>query len=184
MKKIFILLSVVYLSLCFACTQAKPIESVSRETQEFAREYSASHLKRHPKQRVQNILVRFATVHSSESIDADVTLYVKYRNLPKWYSQVASCEKEKTKLLYSCYVDGDAGNFTIDLRVRNQLTLVGEARIDMCGIVWEDVATEIENAASTLNEENDRNLREIFVLGKVEVIEFRNILRNTNCGVE
>lgn len=180
---------------CIAKEGNKWVNMDNKHEESFLREYSNEHLQKHPNQTIQKIVIEIdhfpskakKNIKDEDYINTDlhdidqalVGIYVKHKNLPNWYTQGGTCRKPIDSNTYECYVDGDGGNFTLTLNDNNKLVLAGNARIDMCGIVWEEQWDKIENAAIGL--ENSKGKEEIYNLNPTSKTTFENILKNSNC---
>ena len=157
----------------------------------YYRDYSTAHLNKNTQQIVQSILIEFWKVPlqaKNERSDFGFTdglekglinIYVKYKHLPKWYMQVGQCTKDNKGLYYQCVVDGDAGQFSIRF-FDNKLQLKGYIRMNICGVVWEEVASKLENASSPLSDARYKG-NEVFMLDNINEIPLRLKSEITNC---
>ena len=115
-----------------------------------------------------------------DDVDQSVALiYLKHKNGSNWYAQGASCKKPTSSDVYECYIDGDGGQFTLKLENNKQLVLTGQARLEKCGVEWEEVASTDNSATSSLN--NDLGDMELFWLNQVDKSLFSKILKNSQC---
>ncbi|HAV51929.1 MAG TPA: hypothetical protein DCX36_01200 [Leuconostoc mesenteroides] len=157
----------------------------------YYRDYSTAHLNKNTQQIVQSILIEFWKVPlQAKNVRSDfgftdglekglINIYVKYKHLPKWYMQVGQCTKDNKGLYYQCVVDGDAGQFSIRF-FDNKLQLKGYIRMNICGVVWEEVASKLENASSPLSDARYKG-NEVFMLDNINEIPLRLKSEITNC---
>lgn len=157
----------------------------------YYRDYSTAHLNKNTQQIVQSILIEFWKVPlQAKNVRSDfgftdglekglINIYVKYKHLPKWYMQVGQCTKDNKGLYYQCVVDGDAGQFSIRF-FDNKLQLKGYIRMNICGVVWEEIASKLENASSPLSDARYKG-NEVFMLDNINEIPLRLKSEITNC---
>ncbi|MBE0443516.1 hypothetical protein EI164_16005 [Psychrobacter sp. FME13] len=157
----------------------------------YYRDYSTAHLNKNTQQIVQSILIEFWKVPlEAKNVRSNfgftdglekglIHIYVKYKHLPKWYMQVGQCTKDNKGLYYQCVVDGDAGQFSIKF-IDNKLQVKGHIRMNVCGVVWEDVGSKLENASSPLSDDWYKG-NEVFMLDNINEIPLRLKSEITNC---
>ena len=161
----------------------------------FLREYPPEHLKQHPHQTIQTILIYVnhfplgakKNIEDKESIDitnddkdqATAFIYVKHKNTSAWYGQGGTCKKPVNSDMYDCYVDGDGGQFTLKLEKNMQLILTGRSRLEKCGVEWEEIASTDDTATTSLN--NNLGEEEIYWLNQIDESSFSKKLKNSQC---
>lgn len=81
----------------------------------YARAYSSEHLKAHPEQRVSEIELDMAKENPDGiqiTEDAiELGFGIRLKGKPRWYTNVALCKSEGTRI--SCFLEGDGGAFTL-----------------------------------------------------------------------
>lgn len=146
----------------------------------YLREYSAEHLISNPKQIVNKIVVSFWYIPTKAKSarnffgfdgnqdKAIVDIYIQYKNSPKWYMQNGQCTKSLKNDFYECFVDGDAGQFSIEFD-KDKLILKGGIRMEMCGIVWEEVGEQISGSTSGLSSEDYKGEESFFLYETLKI---------------
>ena len=155
----------------------------------FIHEYPENHLKSNPLQKIQKIILRVdhwsvnnkipikQTQNNLLVLDyAHIDIFAKTTDSSNWYQAQADCQKEHTDNVYKCESAEYAEFGIVAINDINEVILSKvNAQLDQCTIASSTLNIK------TINLNNAKGKAETFKLYLSDEINFKNILKGSNC---
>lgn len=155
----------------------------------FIHEYPEDHLKNNPLQKIQKIILRVDHWSVNNKIPtenpknnllvldyAHINIFAKKTDSSNWYQAQADCQKTHTDNVYKCESAEYAEFGIVAINDINEVILSKvNAQLDQCVI-----ASSMLNI-KTINLNNAKGKSETFKLYLSDEVNFKNILKGSNC---